>query len=227
MKKILLIEDDSILAEKLAIFIKEANFEVTVANSIAAAEKHLGEPWSLALLDWTLPDGEGIDLIQRFRQTGTKFPLIMLTARATLSDKVVGLKLGAVDYITKPFDPLELLARIQSQLRQFEILSHPAPEDSNQLARCGITMDLKKRVVLYEGNEISLTRKQFELLELFLRHPGQVFCRDELLNKIWGYDAYPTTRTVDNHVAQLRQKFASEMFQTLHGVGYRFNETKK
>ncbi len=220
MKKILLVEDDAPLAEKTATYLQEAGFSVQISTNLVEARSHFSNEVDLALVDWLLPDGEGTDLVREWRALRPSLPILMLTARATTTDKVVALELGSDDHITKPFDPVELLARVRSQLRQLERLKSGSAADKIELG--DITANFTNHEVFFKGELVSLTKMQFLLLKTLLQSPNQVFSRDELLNKVWGYNRYPTTRTVDNHVAQLRSKFSADLFETIHGSGYRF-----
>jgi DNA-binding response OmpR family regulator len=220
MKHLLLVEDDRSMAQKMTGFLEGEGFQITLASSIEEANSLFDQSIDLALVDWMLPDGDGIELVKKWKATQPSFPVIMVTAKASVVDKVVGLEIGSNDYITKPFDPIELIARIKNQFRQRESYQDKPLQKCINLA--GIEINFKEHKTCFKGSEVSLTRKQFSLLHLLLASPGQVFTRDELLNKVWGYEKYPTTRTVDNHVAQLRCKFSAELFETVHGVGYRF-----
>lgn len=177
----------------------------------------------LVLLDWMLPDGQGIDLLRDLRNKGLKVPVIFLTAKADVIDKVLGLESGANDYVTKPFEPRELLARVRLRLRS---TSSQAVE-SDALHSGGIEVNDREKRVFYRRQEVNLTKMEYLLLKLFLENPGRVFSREELLNKVWGYDSYPTTRTVDNHVLQLRQKLKESYFETVRGIGYRFRRSEE
>lgn len=217
MTHIVLIEDDAAIRETLSAYLKTEGFEVTSLNLLAQTKKIDFSKIDLLVLDWMLPDGQGIDFLRDFRKTST-LPVILLTARAELVDKIVGLETGANDYITKPFEPRELVARIRVQLRM------PHSQNSNKLQGSNIVMDLTSRQITFLNKEVSLTKMEFDLLKLFLENPNKVFSRDELLNKVWGFENYPTTRTVDTHILQLRHKFSDELFETVRGVGYRYNE---
>lgn len=155
-------------------------------------------------------------------------PILMLTARADLIDKVVGLELGADDYITKPFEPRELVARIQARLRSVSNVTAEKPKEQKPSIEVGdFNLNLTTREVTYRKKLLELTKTEFELLKMLIENPNQVFSREELLKKVWGYDQYPTTRTVDTHILQLRQKTNADLFETAHGIGYRFKLTKK
>jgi DNA-binding response OmpR family regulator len=144
--------------------------------------------------------------------------VLMLTARAEVVDRIVGLESGANDYLTKPFEPRELVARIRVQARE-RAARHPTKLQSG-----GVELDLETRTCSFQGRLVVLARMEFNLLETFLRAPGKVFTREELLNQVWGFDAFPTTRTVDTHVLQLRQKLDAELIETVRGVGYRLRK---
>lgn len=219
MNKILLVEDDLSIQKSLADYLRREGFDLTVAACLQDARTAQVNSFQLLILDWMLPDGAGIDFLREIRQRGHFIPSIILTARTDLIDKVTALEIGANDYMTKPFEPRELLARIRVQLRKPQPLAAPS---SDELCAGGIRMIVSTRQVIFAGEEKSLSKMEFDLLKCFLQNPNHVFSRDELLNKVWGYDAYPTTRTVDTHILQLRQKFSEELFETLRGVGYRF-----
>ena len=226
MTRILLVEDEQSVRKPLEDYLVREGFGVQNAGTIEEAEARFFEGESapdLVLLDWLLPDGQGIELLKKWRQRGDQVPTILLTARADLVDKVLGLELGANDYVTKPFEPRELVARIRVQLRQSLSVS-PSPLS---VEAAGIRIDLGAREAFYLGEALELTKTEFELVRLFLENPNQVFSREELLKKVWGYNQYPSTRTVDTHILQLRQKTKAELFETVHGIGYRFRVTGK
>lgn len=219
MSLILLIEDDVSLSVPLTQILETENFQVLVAKNLEEARSAFQATIDLVILDWRLPDGQGIELLKEWRSNGIQTPVIMLTSRADLIDKVLGLELGADDYLTKPFESRELIARIGARLRKGKS-SLPIP--STLLQHSEIEVDLQKHTASYQNHEIELTKTEFELLKLFLESPEQTFSREELLNRVWGYQNYPTTRTVDTHILQLRQKTCADFFITVHGVGYRF-----
>lgn len=227
MNKILLVEDDKQLGTILNQFLQKENFEVTWVTTLNEARIKLdsGKP-NLVLLDWMLPDGQGIDFLKDVRSEKNYIPFIMLTARSELLDKVVGLEAGADDYLTKPFEPRELVARIRVQLRKEEQIDNELNKEHNQkIQRKNILIDLFSREVFLEAQLIHLTKMEFDLLVLLAENPGRPYTREELLNKVWGFEFTPTTRTVDTHVLQLRQKFGDEIIETVRGVGYRFNKS--
>ena len=225
MKTILLIEDDQNLSASLTASLSAEGFRIYTALTLSEA-RHLREQQKpdLLLLDWMLPDGQGIDYLRDLRKHEILTPVILLTSRAALVDKIVGLETGANDYMTKPFEPRELVARIRTHLRTQDALAQ-TPKEQGEITRAGILLSERAHEVRYGGAVVELTKMEYHLLKLFLENPGRVFPRESLLNEVWGYDNYPTTRTIDNHILQLRQKFGSEKFETVRGVGYRFRET--
>lgn len=214
--RILLVEDERGIAQPLERLLAAEGYEILAASSVAAATQRMHDKPDLVVLDWMLPDGQGIDLLKRWREDALSLPVIFLTARHELVDKVLGFEFGADDYLTKPFEPRELLARIKARLRASALA---APQ--KQLAYDELAMDLDAHQVKFRDQTVDLTRMEFALLKLFLENVGKVFSRDEILNLVWGFDAYPTTRTVDTHVLQLRTKLKPEYFETVRGVGYR------
>lgn len=212
--KLLLIEDEKSVYEALLPHLKENKFEVTLETTFVSARIQKLSQFDIVILDWSLPDGTGLELLKMWRQQGENTPVIMLTARNDITDKVLGLELGAHDYVTKPFDVRELIARIRVQLRQDVVAGeiHISPV---------IKVDRLLRKVFLDNREISFTRKEFDLLVFLAQSKNQVYTRDELLNRIWGFENFPTTRTVDTHVLQIRNKLGSEIIETVHGIGYR------
>jgi DNA-binding response OmpR family regulator len=229
MAKILLIEDELNLRKPLQDYLSKEGFEVICAESVQEAEQKIIQHPDLILLDWMLPDGQGIELLKKWRGAKIFTPVIMLTARVGLVDKVLGLELGADDYITKPFEPRELVARIHARLRSktSENSSKKLVENKKNIEVGDFSLNFATREAFYGKKLLELTKTEFELLKILLENPNQVFSREELLKNVWGYDQYPTTRTVDNHIMQLRQKSDGDCFETVHGIGYRFRLTKK
>ena len=223
--KILLVEDELNIATPLMQFLSGEGFQVSLASSVSAA-KLVKTDWDLCLLDWMLPDGQGVDLLRTWRASGIDAPIIFLTAKADVIDKVLGLELGADDYLTKPFEPRELLARVHVRLRQSN--KQPRIQDANvdRLVAGALIIERSAMRVSYKDASISLTKMEYELLKFFVENAGKVFSRDEILDMVWGYESYPTTRTVDTHVLQLRQKIDPDLIETLRGVGYRFVGSK-
>ena len=223
--RILLIEDEPGLIVTLTDRLKSEGFEVDVAaDGIAGLERATRERWDLILLDVMLPGATGFDVCRDIRQRGVTTPIIMLTARGQVVDKVLGLKLGADDYLTKPFDMLELSARIEVQLRR---AAAARPGATPQYRFGEVTVDFRKAEVTRGGQPLDLSAREFLLLKYFIEHREATLSRDELLNEVWGYHSMPSTRTVDVHVAWLRQKIEPnpkhpQYVLTLHGLGYKF-----
>ena len=215
MAKLLIIEDHSNISTSLSEYLGGEGYAVEVAENLAIAGAKLKASPDLIVLDWMLPDGQGLDFLRALRQAGNKMPVIFLTARIDLVDKVLALEMGADDYMTKPFEPRELLARIRVQLRE----GSPVPVTSVKVGP--LEIDRERHQVRFRDRSVDLVKKEFELLMLFAESPEKVFSRDEILNKVWGYDVFPTTRTVDTHVMLLRQKTADELIETVRAVGYR------
>jgi len=213
MTRILMVEDDASVARPLAESLRHEGFDVTHAATAAEADRQVGEA-ELVLLDWRLPDEPGVDLLRRWRARGLSIPVLLVTARASLVDRVVGLELGADDYVTKPFELAELVARIRARLRRH------AP--AAQLREGRFTVLEDTRTVRFLGDTVELTRMEYRLLLFGLRRPQQVFGREELLSAVWGYSPQVASRTVDTHVRQLRQKLDDDVIETVRGVGYRF-----
>ena len=224
--KILVIDDEMHIVELLKFNLETANYDVDYSYDgfdgfIKAKEM---KP-DLILLDWMLPNISGIDVLRKIRTDKDlqNIPVIMLTAKNMESDKVEGLEVGADDYITKPFGVKELLARIVSVLRRYNINSKV---EGDILTHKGITLNLSKHEVLKNNEKIDLTLKEFELLKLLLQYKGKVLSRNYLLDKIWGYEYYGETRTVDVHIRYLRKKIEDDnekYIETIRGVGYKIN----
>lgn len=184
------------------------------------------EPWDCLIVDWMLPSMEGILICQKLRAEHKNVPIIMLTAKDSESDQVLGLEFGADDYVTKPFSPLTLMARIKAVTRRS---AHHQPMSTDVISTKHFTLNKQTREVLLDGQPITnLTPKEFDLLHHFIQHPKQVFSREQLLERVWGFDFYGDDRTVDVHIKRLRSKASladRPFFHTVWGVGYRFDET--
>src|SRR5580765_3698717 len=226
MKRVLLIEDEPGLVMTLTDRLKSEGYEVgAAADGPSGLQRALRERWDVILLDVMLPGSSGFDLCRDARQRGVTTPIIMLTARGQVVDKVLGLKLGADDYLTKPFDLLELSARIEVQLRRAALAS--APASATQYRFGNVSVDFRKVELLRDGKPVELSAREFLLLKYFIEHREATLSRDELLNEVWGYHSMPSTRTVDVHVAWLRQKIEPnprhpQYVLTVHGMGYKF-----
>ncbi len=223
--RILLVEDEPSLVLTLSDRLISEGFEVeTAGDGETGFERAVSGAFDLVLLDVMLPRKNGFDVCRDLRQRGLEMPILMLTAKGQVVDKVVGLKLGADDYLTKPFDMMELLARIESLLRRARTPIAPA---SGTYAFGTVRVDFRRAEILRDGEEVELSALEFKLLRHFIEHRGEVQSRDRLLDEVWGYDATPTTRTVDVHVASLRQKLEPrpgkpQFVLTVHGRGYKF-----
>jgi two-component system alkaline phosphatase synthesis response regulator PhoP len=223
--RLLLVEDEPGLVRTLTDRLTAEGYVVeTVGNAETALQSIIRGSFDAILLDVMLPGGSGFDVCRTVRQQGIQTPILILTARGELVDRVVGLKLGADDYLVKPFDMAELLARIEALLRR---RSRPP---SRAVLRCGdIVIDLRRAEVSKSGRSVELSVLEFRLLRYLAERPGEAISREELLNQVWGYDAMPSSRTVDVHVAWLRQKLEDnprhpQYLLTVHGVGYKFND---
>jgi len=224
--KILLVEDEKGLIITLTDRLTSEGFDViSAADGKEGFDLAASESFDLIILDVMLPKKNGYDVCRDLRQKGISTPILMLTAKGETIDKVLGLKLGADDYLTKPFEVIELLARVEALLRR-----SPAQSDTtvNGAFRFGdIGIDFKKAEVTRKNEPVELSAMEFRLLQFFIENRGTVHSRDELLDAVWGYDAMPTTRTVDVHVAWLRQKLEEnprhpQYIHTVHGMGYKF-----
>ena len=224
--KILVVDDEETMVRSLSTLLTEEGYEVAVAtNGGQALEAARVERPDLILLDVMLPGVDGMEVCRQIR-TWSTVPIIMLTAKTGEVDKVVGLEVGADDYVTKPFSPRELVARIKANLRRAQMQAQQAQEE--RLAAGDVVMDMGTRRVAVRDREVSLSPKEFDLLRVLLSHPGRVLGRDFLLNQVWGQDFFGDTRTLDVHVRWLREKIEQdpskpEHIQTVHGVGYRFS----
>jgi two-component system alkaline phosphatase synthesis response regulator PhoP len=223
-RRVLLVEDEPGLVLTITDrAIKEGYRIETAGDGVTGLERAAGEPFDLIILDVMLPKKNGFDVCRDLRQRGVKTPILMLTARGQVVDKVVGLKLGADDYLTKPFEMLELLARMEALIRRV-----PAEPSNAAAYRFGdVVVDFRRAEVTRGGAPIDLSARELGLLKYLIGHRGATISRDELLNEVWGYDSTPTTRTVDVHVAWLRQKLEPnpkhpEYILTVHGLGYKF-----
>lgn len=224
-KKILIIEDEPDLVKGLKLNLSDEGYEVDGAeNGTEGLRKAIEEAPDLIILDIMLPEMDGLEVCRKLRQKNIDIPVIMLTAKGGEIDKVVGLEIGADDYMTKPFSIRELMARIKARLRQSEREVKPIPE----LYSFGdIEIDFTRFKIRRKGKEQELTSLETDILKYFVIHRGEVVSRDNLLDKIWGYESYPTTRTVDNHILKLRKKIEEDpshprYILSVYGGGYRF-----
>lgn len=224
-RRILLVEDEPGLVLTLTDRLASEGYESAAAtDGPSGLRRAVTEAWDLILLDVMLPGMGGFDVVKEIRQQKVTVPVIMLTARGQVVDKVLGLKLGADDYLTKPFEMIELLARIEAQLRRAAASAAPG---ARRYQFGDFVMDVRKAELRRGGEIIDLSAREFLLLKYFIEHREATLSRDELLNDVWGYHSMPSTRTVDVHVAWLRQKIEPNVKQpqyilTVHGMGYKF-----
>ena len=220
MRRILLVEDEESLVLALRDRLLSEGYAVDVAgDGETAFEKASRGAFDLVLLDVALPRRNGFDVCRDLRAHGVQTPVLMLTARGQVVDRVVGLKLGADDYLTKPFETAELLARIEALLRRARAMN---ADPADAYAFGDVEIDFRGAAVRRARHPVDLSGLEFKLLRYFVERRGALLTRDELLEKVWGYDAMPVTRTVDVHVAALRQKLGAEFIITVHGLGYKF-----
>ena len=222
--KILVVEDEPNMVAGLRDNFEFEGYQViTARDGVEGLQRALDESPDLVVLDVMMPRMSGLEVCKQLRAKRGSIPIIMLTARGQEVDKVVGLELGADDYVTKPFSIRELLARVKAVLRRTSVV----PKDQDRRSFGEVEVDLRKCRVLKSGKVIDISSKEFELLKYFIVHSGETLSRDRLLEDVWGYDNYPTTRTVDTHLVRLRQKLEPnpdqpQYFLTVHGTGYRF-----
>lgn len=224
-KRILLVDDEQAITSALSVLFERAGYEVMVAADGRAALQRLSDNPDLVVLDIMMPEMDGFEVARHIRQRPSYIPILMLTARDTSMDKVMGLELGADAYLTKPFEPGELLAQVRAL---FRLLAKSGNEiDVERPLLCGpLTLWSEQHRVELDGQEIELTPKGFALLHLFMRRPGYVFGRETLLREVWGYEYLGDSRTVDVHIQRLRAKIEADssdpqLLQTVRGFGYR------
>ena len=222
--KIWLVDDDPNSRQLVNLYLKKEDYDVVLADrGDTALEKFKSDAPNLILLDLMLPGMDGWQVLREIRKT-SNVPIIMLTAKDETFDKVLGLELGADDYVAKPFEPKELLARIKAVLRRFQPAAEP---DSKELSYPGLTISLSQYKVTYRDKPLEMPPKELELLYFLASHPRTVFTREQLLEQVWGYEYYVDSRTVDVHVKRLREKLTDSLefgweIKTVWGVGYKF-----
>ncbi|WP_215114358.1 response regulator transcription factor [Exiguobacterium sp. s70] len=219
MPTILVVEDDAKIARLLELELMHAGYQVEVAHDgRAGLDRALAGGIDLMLLDVMLPQMSGLEVVRRVKEEQPLLPVLMVTARGDRYDKVSGLDLGADDYITKPFEMEELLARIRAFLRMRQ---HVQVDTSERvLTYEGLTVDVNRHEVMCEGQKVDLTRREFDLLVYLLEHPERVLTRDQLVEHVWGFDYYGDTNVVDVYVRYVRKKLGGSWIQTVRGVGY-------
>ena len=224
-RRILLVEDEPSLVTTLSDRLRSEGYEV---ESVGDGEAALAHPSTgfvdLIVLDVMLPGRSGLDVCRDLRQRGIQTPILMLTARSQVVDRVVGLKIGADDYVTKPFEMIELVARVEALLRRGRA---PVAASEGAYEFGNVRVDFRRAEVMKSNRPVALSALEFKLLGYFISHRGELLTRDELLDNVWGYDATPVTRTVDVHVSSLRQKLERnaahpEFILTVHRLGYKF-----
>jgi DNA-binding response OmpR family regulator len=227
-KKILIVEDEQDILDLVQLYLKKEGYRTyTASTGLEGLRQAKAEQPDLVVLDLMLTEMDGLEVCKQIRADPrlSRTPIIMLTAKAEEADTVIGLELGADDYVTKPFSPKALVARVKALLRRLE----RAQEGPARLTYDDLAMDLARHEVISAGKEISLTAKEFGLLEHLLRNPGRVLTRDALLNAVWGYDYYGTTRTVDVHVRRLKQKMPAlnEAIVSIKSLGYKLKDPEQ
>lgn len=224
--KILIVEDDPSIQMGIKVSFEQENYEViTASDGITGVRYALEKKPDLILLDLMLPGKNGFDVCREVRASGYRKPIIMLTSKKEEVDKILGLEIGADDYVTKPFSIRELQARVRANLRRADIM--PEPGQPAVINFGDFSMDLKKKELSKNGNLINISVKEFQILKYFTDHSGEVVTREMLLDDVWGYDSYPTTRTVDNYILNLRKLIEDDPSKpkhllTVHTLGYKF-----
>jgi DNA-binding response OmpR family regulator len=216
--RVLIAEDEEHIASFLEKGLRADGFTTTVVadgNTVAAVARD--DDFDLVILDLGLPGRDGLDVMAEIRGRGEKLPVIILTARDAVPDRVRGLEQGADDYMTKPFSFDELLARIRLRLRD------DRTQEPTLISAGGLVLDLRTRLVQVDGRSVELTAREFALTETFLRHPGQVLSREQLLSRVWGYDFDPGSNVVDVYIRYLRRKLGDDRIETVRGMGYRLS----
>lgn len=224
MSRLLLIDDDARLTDMVGGYLRQNGYEVETAGSLAAGRERLKHtPPDALLLDLMLPDGDGLDFTRELRSDARtrRLPLLMLTARGEPMDRIVGLELGADDYLPKPFEPRELVARLQTVLRRQRTSGQGGAGALQPLEFEGLSIDAARRSVQRHGDAVELTSTEFDLLHLLAREPGKVFSRDDILNQLRGHEAELYTRAVDIVVSRLRKKLEPlDCIKTMRNAGY-------
>jgi len=223
-RTILLVEDETSITEPLAEALRSEGFDTEVAGTVAQALKLARRDPDLVLLDVMLPDGSGLDVCRELRSR-SQVPIIMLTARGEESDRIVGLELGADDYVVKPFSAREVVARIRAVLRRADA---PEPTEDRPIEIGGLRLDPSRREALLVGEALELSRKEFDLLHLLMRNAGSVVSRERLIDEVWDPNWFGSTKTLDVHVSGIRRKLSDDpsrprYLHTVRGVGFRFS----
>jgi two-component system, OmpR family, response regulator QseB len=223
MNRILIAEDEPRIASFLAKGLRAKGYTIAIAtNGVEVVSMALNDPFDLLLLDLGLPKKDGLTALEELRGQGVALPIIILTARDDLQDKLAGLEGGADDYMTKPFRFEELLARIRLRMRNPQPATITRSEEI--LTAENLTLNLLTRQVTFKNKPVDLSEREFTLLETFIRHKGQVMSREQLLNYVWGYDYDPGSNIVDVYVGYLRKKLESDLIATVRGIGYQLTD---
>jgi DNA-binding response OmpR family regulator len=218
MKRVLIVEDEERFASFLAKGLSANGYTTkVVADGVSAGAIASDDEFDLMILDLGLPDMDGLHVLRMVRQRGVAMPVIILTARDDMEDKVSGLDAGASDYMTKPFSLEELLARVRARMREEERV------ETTQLQAGSVTLDLRTRRVSVDGKLVALTAREFTMLETLMRHRDQVLSKEQLLSHVWGYDFDPGSNVVEVYVGYLRKKLGGDLIETVRGMGYRLN----
>ncbi|MEK4522992.1 response regulator transcription factor [Psychrobacillus sp. FSL W7-1493] len=230
-EQILIIEDEENIARVLQLELEFEGYSVEIAyTGTDGLIKYREKPWDLVLLDLMLPGLNGLDVLRRIRATEAKTPVILLTAKSGLEDKVKGLDLGANDYVTKPFEIEELLARVRSAIRFNKYSASVSDQVDNVHVFHSITLNEQTREITNDGEQVNLTPREYDLLLYLIKHPNQVLSREQLLDAVWGFDYYGDTNIVDVYIRYVRKKLeeknCSSFIQTVRGVGYVLKELK-
>ena len=225
MTQILIVEDEPRIAAFVEKGLKAQGYSTVIATNSADAEAiALDGNVDLMILDLGLPDKDGLSVLEDLRGQGFAAPIIILTARDDTNDKVSGFESGADDYMTKPFRFEELLVRVKARLRS--VIPNPVPTaEPMSLQIQNVVLDLRTRCVTVDGKELELSAREFTLTETFMRHPNQVMSREQLLDRVWGYDYAPGSNIVDVYVGYLRKKIGADFIETVRGMGYRLKST--
>jgi len=228
-RKMLVIEDERDIADLIRLHLEDLNYVVTVArDGKTGLRKSSAGSWDLIILDLRLPGIDGLEICRRLRQRSEYVPILMLTSKSSELDRVVGLEIGADDYVTKPFSILELMARVKAILRRTELFDRSKIQAIDAVQVGNLTIDPAMRSAVVRGEAVELTAKEFDLLFHFAKHPGRVFSRAELLDRVWGYGHDGYEHTVNSHINRLRAKIENdpahpEFIVTMWGVGYKMN----
>jgi DNA-binding response OmpR family regulator len=230
-RKILVIEDDRDIARLVELHLRDLGYDVQLAHDGVSGLKHaLSTPYNLIILDLMLPGMEGLEVCRNLRAKPNYTPILMLTAKSTELDRVLGLEVGADDYLTKPFSIRELLARVKALFRRIEALESQSAQSTQKTIRAGdLVIDVEKRTVTLRGKSVDLTAKEFDLLLQFSQHPGRAYTRSQLLDLVWGYTHEGYEHTVNSHINRLRAKIERDPAHpqyvlTVWGIGYKFYE---